>query len=196
MAITDYASLRTAIADFSHRDDLTAYLDTFIALAEERLAKDLRVPEIEASATGTLSGITLALPSDFSVLRRLTIETTTKYQPINVGADGLRRKYDSANGVPGYFSIVGSNIEFNRTPDSGYAYTLDYYKRPTAITSTNTTSTLLTNRPAVYLYACLLETAWFTKSDGDISRYQNKYLELLGLANRTRQGGPMQIVTA
>lgn len=196
MAVTDYSSLRTAIADWTHRADLTAYLDTFISLAEERLAQDLRVRELEASASGTLSGITLALPADYARLRRLTIQTTTKFQPVNIGADGLRTKYDSANGVPAFFAIIGSNIEFNRTPDSGYAYVLDYYKRPTAITSSNTTSTLLTAHPNLYLFACLLEAATYTKNDADMNRYGAKYQSMLALANRSEQGGPMRVVTA
>ena len=34
MTITTYATLKTAIADFLNRDDLTSVIPTFIALAE------------------------------------------------------------------------------------------------------------------------------------------------------------------
>ena len=135
MSITDYASLKTAIADWSHRADLTSYMDDFIRLAEQRMSGELRVRELEATATGNLSGVTLALPSDFAELRRFSITTTGKYSPEMIGADGLRSKYQTASGLPDYYALVGGNIEFERTPDSAYAYALDYYKKPVAITS-------------------------------------------------------------
>ena len=196
MSIIDYATLKTAIADWSHRSDLTSYLDDFIRLAEQRMSGELHVRELEATASGSLSGITLALPADFAQMRRFTITTTTKYSPEMIGADGLRSKYQSASGVPDYYALVGGNIEFDRAPDATYAYALDYYKKPTAITSANTTSTLLTAYPGIYLFACLVEVAWFTKSDADIGKYTQKYQEQVSLANRVGKpsGGPMRVV--
>ena len=196
MAITDYASLKTAISDFSHRADLTSYLDDFIKLAEERLASTLRVRELETQATGTFSAITEALPADFAALRRLTIVSSFRHSPVNIGADGLRTKYKEGTGLPSYYSIVGSSLEFDINP-SGYTYELDYYKKPVAITSTNTTSDLLTNYPGIYLYSCLVEVAWYTKNDQDIQRYTAKLAELVDSANKRSRpdGGPLQIVT-
>lgn len=194
--ITDYSSLKTAITDWSHRSDLSSYMDDFIKSAEQRIATDLRVRELETSTSGTLSGITLALPSDFASLRRLTIATQVKYEPESVGANGLRRFYDSSNGLPTYYAIVGSNIEFNRTPDSEYAYELDYYKKPTALTASNTTNDIITTYPNIYLYACLIEAGYFAKNDSDIQRYTDKYRQILEFTNRVgrEQGGPMRVM--
>jgi len=196
MAINDYSSLKQALADWSHRSDLSSYMDDFIKLAEDRLGTDLKVRELETSATGTLSSISLALPSDFGVLRRFTIVDTGKQSPEMIGADGLRTKYDPASGMPKYYAIIGSNIEFNRNPDSAYTYVLDYWKKPPAITSTNTTSDVLTNHPGVYIFACLTELAFFTKNDADAARYQGKYAQYLNMANQNarQQGGPMRVV--
>lgn len=197
MAINDYSTLKQALADWSHRTDLSSQLDDFIRLGEERMATDLRVRELETSTTATLTGITLPLPTDFAEFRRFTIASTSKQSPEMIGADGLRAKYDSANGFPKYYSLVGSNIEFNRTPDSAYTYVLDYWKKPPAITSTDTTSAILTNYPGVYLFASLMELASYTKNDTDLARYQGKYSQYLGMANRRarQHGGPMRIVT-
>lgn len=41
--IQDYATLQQAIADWLARADLTAQIPTFIQLAEQRFARDLRV---------------------------------------------------------------------------------------------------------------------------------------------------------
>jgi len=195
--ITDYASLKASIASWTHRDDLGDVMDEFIAGAESRMASELRVRELETTASGTLSGITLALPADFAALRRLTIASTTKYSPEYIGVDGMRSKYIQGNSMPSFYTLIGGNIEFNCTPDSAYAYVLDYWKKPTAITSTNTTSTLLTAYPLLYLYACLMQSAFYTKNDKDLARYTGLYKDSLNLANGVAkaQGGPMRIIT-
>jgi hypothetical protein len=193
--ITDYISLKAAIADFSHRADLTNYLDDFIQLAEERIASVLKVREMESTATGTLSSITLALPADFASMRLLTITDTCKHCPLYLGADGINSKYEPTSGMPNYYGIVGSNIQFERPPNA-YTYTLDYWQKPPAITGTNTTSSILTIYTGVYLYGCLVEVAWYTKNDADIQRYTTKFNELVDIANKRgrAQGGPMRIV--
>ena len=42
MALDTYDNLKTEIASFLNRDDLTAQIDTFIDLAETRQARTLR----------------------------------------------------------------------------------------------------------------------------------------------------------
>ena len=42
MALTDYSSLKTSVASYLARSDLTTQIPDFIRLAEERLARDLR----------------------------------------------------------------------------------------------------------------------------------------------------------
>lgn len=197
MAITNYATLTTAVQDFAHRSDISHYVDTFLSLAEQRIGRDLRVRELEASDTGTLSGSTLSLPTDFSSMRVFKITASYgDYTPINVGLDGLAQKSSTTSGVPAFYSIVGGTIAFNRTPDSAYPYQLDYYKKPSAVSPTNTTTDLLTAFPEIYLFACLIEVADFTKNDRDIQRYTQKYAELVKTANGAQTGGPMQMVNA
>ena len=46
MALDTYSNLKTEIASYLNRDDLTTNIDTFIDLAESRHAKDLRLREM------------------------------------------------------------------------------------------------------------------------------------------------------
>ena len=49
MAIIDQVTLRTGVADWLNRSDLTdAQLDDFISIGEARLYEELRVPPLEA----------------------------------------------------------------------------------------------------------------------------------------------------
>lgn len=198
MSLANYTDLKNSIASWSHRADLSNVMDDFIDLAEERMAGDLRVRELETSTTGTLSVATLALPADFAQLRRLTINTTSHYTPENISPDGLVLKHEAAAGLPAYYALVGSNIEFNRSPDSAYGYTLNYWKRVPALSATAATNDVLTNYPSVYLFASLMELAWYAKNDADIQRYAAKYKNAVSIANeRSRQpGGPMRVVVA
>lgn len=50
MAITQRSELVTAIANWLERDDLTARIPEFITLAEDRIAKDLRIRAMEVQA--------------------------------------------------------------------------------------------------------------------------------------------------
>ena len=51
MALDTYANLKTEIANYLNRSDLTEHLDTFIDLAEARHSRDLRVREMETIDT-------------------------------------------------------------------------------------------------------------------------------------------------
>ena len=57
MAITTYSNLKTTIASYLNREDLTAYLGDFITLAESRLNRELRVREMVEINTSTIFGI-------------------------------------------------------------------------------------------------------------------------------------------
>lgn len=67
MAITTYSELKTALANWSKRTDLTAMMGDFIALAESRIQRSLlaRAQEVETELTMAPGSRYVALPSDF-----------------------------------------------------------------------------------------------------------------------------------
>ena len=52
MALNTYTALRTSIADFLNRDDLTSVIPDFIALAEAQINRDVRHMKMEARSSG------------------------------------------------------------------------------------------------------------------------------------------------
>ena len=58
MAINTYSTLQTAVANWLDRDDLTARIPEFIALAETRINRALRIRAMEtvSTAISTASG--------------------------------------------------------------------------------------------------------------------------------------------
>jgi len=60
-----YATLQTDVADYLHRDDLTAKMPTFVAQAEAMLFRELNLKNLETSVTGTTTDGLITLPTDF-----------------------------------------------------------------------------------------------------------------------------------
>ncbi len=70
--VTNQATLRTAVADWLNRSDLSnAQLDQFIEIGEAKIYEELRVPALEKSVTVTVTNSTIQIPSDFIELIEL-----------------------------------------------------------------------------------------------------------------------------
>lgn len=196
MALANYSDLKSAVADWLVRSDLTSRIPDFIALAEARINRELRVREMIATETGTVSSQTLAIPSDFVEALRFTLDTASdiplEYRPFE---DAERRNAGNSSGQPAMFAVVGSEFRLYPTPDSDYTYTLDFYQRVPALSDTNTTNWLLTKAPDLYLFGALaeaapflLDEAWFPLWDG---RFQTVKRALQGAESRAkRTSGP------
>src|SRR5210317_497856 len=103
MSIGTYAELKTAIANFLARDDLTDQIPNFIQLAEARMSRELETREQEKRSTATLTAGDeyIALPTDMREVREVKLNTT----PITVlsyhSPVSLDTSYpDSATGKP------------------------------------------------------------------------------------------------
>ncbi len=64
--VTNQATLRTTVADWLNRSDLSnAQLDQFIEMGEAKIYEQLRVPALEKSVTVTVTNSFIQIPSDF-----------------------------------------------------------------------------------------------------------------------------------
>ena len=83
MAIGQYSELKTALANWSHRDDLTTRIPEFITLAEGRIAMDLKIRAMEASAEllwkAVVDGDTVGGTADAITLTPTTAATAYAY---------------------------------------------------------------------------------------------------------------------
>lgn len=197
MAITTYAELKTAMADWSHRSDLTSYLDDFIDQTESFF----RYPPLRPSepgiggiranitrATGSLSaGIsTLARPSDFleAYRFRLTADNGGMLSYVNPESIGLYRR--TGSGKP-YYWTVSDVIEFDVAPDSAYAYELSYYADFADLDGTDTTNWVLTNYPNAYLSGCMFNLCKFIQDDAGAERWLLQYKSGVNAINKAYQ---------
>jgi len=75
VSISNFTELKSSIADFLNRDDLTNVIPTFIRLAEAKMNRDIRHWRMETRKTALLDNQFTALPIDFLSPVRMTLNT-------------------------------------------------------------------------------------------------------------------------
>lgn len=185
MALDSYTNLKTAIADWTHRSTLTSYLDDFILMAEELMTHEPRPPDdpdiggvrvaiTEATGNLTAGQAYISKPADFLSPIRFDLTGTNGNLVVYAGPDAIPSLFVEGNGRPKFWTVTNV-IEFNRAPDSTYAYSLKYWSQPTALSGSNADNTILTNYPMCYLYGCLHFAYDFLQDDANSSKYLAKY---------------------
>ena len=196
MAINTYATLQTAVANWLDRSDLTDRIPEFIALAEARMNRTLRLAIMLNVDQTTLGGATAlvagtrdyALPSgylqmvDFH-LRTSPITTLSYLTPENMN----RMWAGSQAGKPLAYTIFSDNasgtpiksVRLGPAPASAYDYSIMFYKKIDALSDSNTTEQMLTNNPDVYLYGALLEAEPFLMNDDRVQLWGTAFQESL-----------------
>jgi hypothetical protein len=171
MAISNYTDLQAAIADFLNRDDLTATIPTFIALAEADMNRTVRHWRMEKRSIAQLDTQYSAIPADFLEVIRFQI-TSGDMRPLELISQGemqdRRYRNSDTSGKPAYYAITAGEIEVYPTPDGTYDAELYYYARTPALSVADPTNWLLTYFPDAYLYSALVHSAPYLQEDARI----------------------------
>jgi hypothetical protein len=186
MAITTYSELKSAVADFLNRDDLTSTIDTFIDMAEAGLNRDVRHWRMEQRSTAEIDDQYLTLPTDWLETIRLIVQDTVPYVLNLASRDQIeeyRLRGADVSGKPVYYSHIAGEIELYPTPDATYDIEMLYTQKIDALSDSNTSNWLLTEAPDLYLYAVLMETAIYLRDDDRIAAYASMYQNKLAALN-------------
>lgn len=187
MAIGTFGELRSAVADWLKRSDLTNTIPTFVALAESNIRRDVRCRAMEQEATGTLTATTLAVPTRFLEARRVILGTYV--QDYVVPNEWYLVKDASTN----QYTILGENFNFQALKD----YTIQYWQAFASLSADGDTNWLLTNAPDVYLWASLEQAAIFIRDDSMAALSRAQYQAAVAKINSTEQkarfGGPLAV---
>lgn len=160
MAITTYTELQTAVDNWLARTDLAGRSPEFITLAEARMNRELetRSQEKRVTATLTANDAYVSLPTDLRRIREVRLNTS----PITVldyySPHAIDREFSSTgSGKPKAYSIVGTEIYFRPTPDSGYTAEITYVASIDALDGDTATNNILSRHPDAYLHGALAE---------------------------------------
>lgn len=170
--ITDFDSLKAAIADWLVRDSLEDQVSDFIAFAETRFnygnsgpfpSEPLRVRQMEEETNLSPTDGVYTLPDDFLEPRRITALTSPR-RPLTMQASGQldwRFPHREA-GCPSFYSIEGNSLVV--LPKTSADVELLYYQLIPALGAAAPTNWLLERHPDLYLYGALLESGLYTSS--------------------------------
>ena len=164
MALASYSDLKTSIANWLNRSDLTTEIaNDFIVLTEADLNSKLRVRKMITSTSITIDSETESLPTDFLQVRDFFITSGgTKYALKYITPAQMDQiRGSSTTGMPSAYTILGDSFRFAPIPDSAYTGTLNYYAKFAALSDTNTSNYILASHPAIYLYGSLYHAANF-----------------------------------
>ena len=177
MSLTNYNELCNAVATWLHRDDLSASIPDFVALAEARLNRHLRMRQ--QMTTDTLAAVagtaTIVLPTDWLQTHRLRLVSPDK--PIEFLTGALfEAKYRAADtGAPSHFTVEGASLVLGPKPDAAYSIDAVYFASIPALSASASSNWLLTAHPGLYLFAALAESAPFIGQDQRLAMWEAKY---------------------
>lgn len=195
MAISTYAELKTALANFSNRSDLTSRIPEFVALAETRIfygnqeapfiSEPLRVRAMETSADLTISSQNVALPTRYLALRRQYISGDSGGSIGMLSPDAFWGKYSGAawSGRPVNFTVEGENFVFGPSPDGTYTGKCLYWQKFAALSGDSDTNWLLTNAPGAYLQGALIELYDYLKDFEAKGQAHNAFAGVINALN-------------
>jgi hypothetical protein len=199
MAISTYSELKTSVADWLNRADLTAAIPNFIQLAEAKFNRELRTRQQVKRAYATLTGQYIQIPTDWLEAINLQLNVT----PVRVldfvtldQADRIRaNRYGETNADA--YTIVGEQLEVVPPVGANTEIDMTYYMKIPALSDGNPTNWLLTAWPDLYVYATLVHAAPYLKEDERVALWKgmaDQLLEEIRLSDERAKhsGGPLR----
>jgi hypothetical protein len=197
VSITTYAELKTSIADFLNRDDLTSTIPTFISLGEAQIARDVRHWKQEKRVTTSVDERYENLPNDWLELKFVSLTTGAMLETVSPSNMADMRARSDTPGTPKYVRMTADQLEFYPTPSAATDVSMLYYARVPSLTDAAPTNWVLSDAPDILLYASLMHSAPYLAEDARVQIWGSLYqsgVEKLNIENqRGRVTGPMRM---
>ena len=197
MAIGTFAQLKTAAANWLDRSDLTDRIPEFIALAEARFNRVLRIRDMEtvSTAISTAAGTReYDLPTRFVQMKEFHLSTDPITPLAYITPEMMSRmQAGSSKSKPQVFTIIADKVRLGPNPDAVYTTSMLYYQAFAALSDSATTNDMLTNNPDVYLYGTLLEAEPFIMNDERVplwlAAFEKAVSDIQNQDNKDRHSG-------
>jgi hypothetical protein len=185
MTITTYAELKSTIADFANRNDMTSPIETFIDQAESEMQVRVKEIEFETRSTVTVTAGVATLPTGW-LSARSVIWNGDKLEMVNA----------SSPSFVNYYTIVGAQLRFADDGDGSVIAT--YNAKFTPLSDSNTSNSILAEFPSAYLYGALKHAAVYLKDFEAARNYEALFDQQMALviannAERKYAGAALQV---
>lgn len=176
MSISTYAELKTAVANFIDRSDLTSRIPEFITMSEAAIGRDVRIRQMEKRATTNISTEYVDMPTDFILARNIQLNTSSQERLKYLTPEQMDMYRPSqTTGKPRNYTIIGTEFQFKPVPDGTYEVEIAYLARFAALSGDNDTNWLLTNEPGIYLYGALVQASPYLRDDDRTKLWASLY---------------------
>ena len=202
MALTTYAELKTAITTRMVRTDMDTAVVDWITVAEAEIKRWLRVDWVEKRAYATPTDAFIALPTDFNGLRNLQWDYSNYRLSLKQVSPDMIDQLVASNtvGIPVYFCVHDEQFELRPAPSGDNATTVEisYWKKPTALSDSNTSNEILVNAPDLLFYRALAEGFDHVLDEQRAGKYMQLYekakADIMKDSLRTTwNGNPLQV---
>lgn len=179
--ITDYSTLKDAIANWLARADLTNIIPELIQMGESRIWRDLRSQWMLSTDEDALSGSAYALPAAFIELASVAIYSSGCWrilEPLSITdqLNGATEQTPRGYVIRGGYLYVegGTGTEEIR---------VSYWGKYGGGGVSDSNVGLIAKFPDIYLYAALLEATPYLKADARIPVWQAAYSRAIDTEN-------------
>lgn len=201
MALSSYSELKSTVASYLARNDLTAVIPDFIRLAEERLRRDLRIRQMLVVATANTTGgdSTVGLPTDFLEMRDIHVNLNPVVQLSYKAPNAFYSSGKSGlSGKPTEYTVLAAEFQLAPIPDAAYTLQMLYYAKPALLSDSNASNVFLANCPDALLYAALGEAEPYLMNDARLQTWAALYERAIMAINTSDQsseygGQPMSM---
>lgn len=187
-----YATLKADVLDWVAHGQATANVASFVRLAEAVIRRDVRVPVMDSTVSGSMADGAFDVPADAVELRRVVVNSyPLDYVPVE------RFQELETSGARGYyFTRIGNQVKVLQGGTG--AYSLLYRAKFAALTDDSDTNWLLSNAYDVYLFQSLKQAAVYLKDVAAAQAYDTLYVaakDALNLSESMSQnsGGSMSM---
>jgi len=197
--ISNYVELKSAIADWLVRTDLTTIIPTFVDNFESVARRDPRIRNL-VSVDFSVDTIEEDLPTDFRELESLWHDGPTYEGEIEIVSAGSLPEFGAGSSTTGVVCAAAINpdtqvIRFAPPPSETFALKMRYWATIVRLGDSVQSNWLLAEHSDIYLYGCLIETAPYVKNDSRLpvwrSEYDRRLAELDANIKRGQWGGSL-----
>lgn len=174
---TTYSELKTEIASFYNRTDLSSVVDTLIDLCESEMQVECKNVEFESTSTVTVTAGVATLPTDWLGGRTAQFLGSTPRTLVYRPPEGINTANAAGIADPLYFTITGSSLKFAEDGDGSVLLT--YHAKFTPLSDSATSNAILANFPGAYLFGSLKYAAVYMKDIPGVSGYDALFKEQL-----------------
>lgn len=198
MAISTYGELKSAVAEWLAKSNLSSRAADFITLASTRIyygaegsfpSEPVRTFELQAQNTPTPSSRVITLPTRYIETIRLKATDGSQSWTLDYVSPAAMSEYDDNEWYAQYYTLVNGGILLGGSQQA--TYTHDYYAALAEFSGDSDTNALLTKAPGLWLYGASLEAAVYQRDDATAQRMLSLYNGVAAALNNQlkRAGG-------